>query len=73
LITRVRWTPPVAAPIEPVLRAPGSGGYGEPAGRDRARRRDDVVNGYVSAAVAAAEYGHADHASLACPDCSGAG
>lgn len=63
----------MAAPIEPVLRAPGSGGYGEPAGRDRARRRDDVVNGYVSAAAAAAEYGHADRASLACPDCSGAG
>jgi N-methylhydantoinase B len=71
LVSKGAFTVPPGAQVR--LRAPGSGGYGEPAGRDRARLRDDVVNGYVSAAAAAAEYGHADRASLACPDCSGAG
>jgi N-methylhydantoinase B len=51
------------------LRAPGAGGYGDPAARDRERLRDDVVNGYVSPAAASAEYGHTDQASLSCPDC----
>jgi N-methylhydantoinase B/oxoprolinase/acetone carboxylase alpha subunit len=51
------------------LRAPGAGGYGDAAQRDGARLHDDVVNGYVSPAAAATEYGHADRASLACPDC----
>jgi N-methylhydantoinase B len=51
------------------LRAPGSGGYGPPAQRDRARLRADVIDGYVSREAARADYGHADPAALACPAC----
>jgi N-methylhydantoinase B len=51
------------------LRAPGAGGYGDPAARDRERLRDDVVNGYVSPAAAAAEYGRRDASELTCPIC----
>jgi N-methylhydantoinase B len=51
------------------LRAPGAGGYGDPAARDRERLRDDVVNGYVSPAAAAAEYGRRDASELTCPLC----
>jgi N-methylhydantoinase B len=51
------------------LRAPGAGGYGEPVARERERLRGDVIDGYVSAAAAAAEYGHRDPAELVCPDC----
>jgi N-methylhydantoinase B len=58
--------PPTAALV---LRAPGAGGYGPPAGRDPARVRDDVVNGYVTPESAAADYGARDPASLACPAC----
>ena len=59
-----------AAPDAEVrLRAPGSGGYGDPAARDRARLRDDVVNGYVSPAAAAAAYGRGDASELTCPVC----
>ncbi len=35
----------------------GGGGYGDPAKRDRARVRDDVKNGYVSAKAAERDYG----------------
>ena len=59
-----------AAPDAEVrLRAPGSGGYGDPAARDRERLRDDVVNGYVSPAAAAAAYGRGDASELTCPVC----
>jgi N-methylhydantoinase B len=51
------------------LRAPGAGGYGEPVARERERLRGDVIDGYVSAAAAAAEYCHRDPAELVCPDC----
>jgi N-methylhydantoinase B len=51
------------------LRAPGSGGYGDPASRDRALIAADVVDGYVSPAAAAADYGQ--RGPLGCPDCAG--
>ena len=51
------------------LRAPGAGGYGPPAARDRARLRDDVVNGYVSRDAALSEYGYTEAADLACAAC----
>jgi N-methylhydantoinase B len=63
------FTAPAASEI--CFRAPGSGGYGSPARRDPARLRDDVVNGYVSPESAAADYGHADPATLGCPACGG--
>ncbi len=65
------FTAPPGARIH--LRAPGSGGFGAPAERDRAKLRDDVINGYVSPESAAAEYGYADRESLECPDCRSAG
>jgi N-methylhydantoinase B len=40
-----------------VLEAPGSGGYGPPAGRDPALLREDVADGYVSEEAARREYG----------------
>jgi N-methylhydantoinase B len=42
-----------------VLEAPGSGGYGPPAGRDPARLRADIAEGYVSEEAARREYGFA--------------
>jgi N-methylhydantoinase B len=51
------------------LRAPGSGGFGPPADRERARVRDDVINGYVSLEAAASSYAHPDRESLTCPAC----
>jgi len=40
-----------------VMEAPGSGGYGPPSGRDRARVAEDVRDGYVSEAAARRHYG----------------
>jgi N-methylhydantoinase B len=40
-----------------VMEAPGSGGYGPPRGRDRARLAEDLADGYVSAAAARRDYG----------------
>ena len=40
-----------------VLEAPGSGGYGPPAGRDRAALAEDLLDGYVTAAQARRSYG----------------
>jgi N-methylhydantoinase B len=67
LVSKGAFTAPPDAEIR--LRAPGSGGYGDPAARDRERLRDDVVNGYVSPAAAAAEYGRRDASELTCPVC----
>src|SRR5262249_47347592 len=65
------FTAPAGALI--VLRAPGSGGFGPPAERDRARVRDDVTNGYVSPLSAVADYDYRDRDDLACPACRRAG
>jgi N-methylhydantoinase B len=51
------------------FRAPGSGGYGPPAERDRARIHDDVVNGYLTTASAARDYGAHGDSALDCPWC----
>lgn len=40
-----------------VLEAPGSGGYGPPAQRDRVALEADLVDGYVTQAAARREYG----------------
>ena len=40
-----------------VIEAPGSGGYGPPSGRDRARLSEDLLDGYVTAAAARRDYG----------------
>ncbi len=40
-----------------VVEAPGSGGYGPPAGRDRAALSEDLRDGYVTAAEARRFYG----------------
>ncbi|MDE2754549.1 MAG: hydantoinase B/oxoprolinase family protein, partial [Gemmatimonadota bacterium] len=40
-----------------VLETPGGGGLGDPGRRSRARVRDDVLNGLVSAEAAAKQYG----------------
>ncbi|PWU21202.1 MAG: 5-oxoprolinase [Candidatus Rokuibacteriota bacterium] len=65
------FTAPAGAQI--VLRAPGSGGFGPPAERDRARVRDDVTNGYISPMSAVADYDYRDRDDLECPACRRAG
>jgi len=40
-----------------VIEAPGSGGYGPPAGRDRAALSEDLLDGYVTSAQARRVYG----------------
>ncbi len=40
-----------------VMQAPGSGGYGSPARRDRARLESDMRDGYVTATGASRDYG----------------
>ena len=40
-----------------VMEAPGSGGYGLPAGRDPASLREDLADGYVSREAARRDYG----------------
>ena len=67
LLGKGAFTAPSNAAIS--LRAPGAGGYGEAAARGRERLREDVIDGYVSPAAAAAEYGHRDPADLLCPAC----
>ena len=61
------FTAPPGAQIH--LRAPGSGGFGAPAERDRAQLRDDVINGYVSPESAVEDYGHREREELKCPAC----
>jgi N-methylhydantoinase B len=67
LVSKGAFTAPPGAEVH--LRAPGAGGIGAAAARERARLRDDVVNGYVSLAAAAAAYGERAAADLACPAC----
>ena len=67
LNSKATFTAPAGALI--VLRAPGSGGYGPPAERDPGTLRDDVINGYVTAAAARSVYQGPD--DLDCPACRG--
>jgi N-methylhydantoinase B len=46
------------------MRTPGSGGFGPPAGRDRAALGRDLIDGYVSIAAARADYGISDPEAL---------
>ncbi len=41
-----------------MLQAPGSGGYGDPALRDRAALCEDLLDGYVNPAAARRDYGY---------------
>jgi N-methylhydantoinase B len=41
-----------------VMEAPGSGGFGAPAARERARLSDDIRDGYVTRAAACRDYGY---------------
>jgi N-methylhydantoinase B len=68
LCSKGAFTAPAGAAIH--LRAPGSGGFGPAAERDRAKLRDDVINGYVSPESAGAEYGHRAGETLACSACA---
>jgi len=43
-----------------VMEAPGSGGYGLPAGRDPALLREDLADGYVTEEAARRDYGSRD-------------
>ena len=47
------------APTDAVVtvEAPGAGGFGPPRGRDREALRSDIVDGYVTPAAAARDYG----------------
>jgi N-methylhydantoinase B len=40
-----------------VIEAPGSGGYGPPSRRDRARLSEDLLDGYVTASAVWRDYG----------------
>jgi N-methylhydantoinase B len=40
-----------------VVEAPGSGGYGPPAARDRLALSEDLLDGYVTPAAARRDYG----------------
>ena len=52
------YTAPAGAVV--TIEAPGSGGYGPPAARDRAALRADLADGYVSPEGAARDYGVTD-------------
>ncbi|MBN9060526.1 MAG: hydantoinase B/oxoprolinase family protein, partial [Rhizobiales bacterium] len=41
-----------------ILEMPGGGGHGDPAGRDPAKIRDDLRDGFISAEAARADYGY---------------
>ena len=60
---------PVPADHSVLYNVAGSGGYGDPTQRDVGKLRDDVINGYVSEAQAAQEYGVEDTSDLRCPHC----
>jgi N-methylhydantoinase B len=42
------------------MEAPGSGGYGRPAGRDPVLLREDLADGYVTQEAAQRDYGISD-------------
>ncbi|MGH7401979.1 MAG: hydantoinase B/oxoprolinase family protein, partial [Candidatus Rokuibacteriota bacterium] len=67
LVSKGAFTAPPGTEIR--LRAPGAGGFGAATARERERLREDVVNGYVSPAAAAAQYGQRDVSDLTCPAC----
>jgi N-methylhydantoinase B len=69
LVSKGAFTAPADGEIR--LRAPGAGGYGDPRTREAGRLREDVINGYVSVASAAVDYGSPDAAALTCPACRG--
>lgn len=48
-----------------MLQPAGSGGYGDPAGRDRVRLRDDLLDGYVSPEALTRDYGLSGEAAAA--------
>lgn len=52
------FTAPAGALV--TVEAPGAGGFGPPAGRDREALRSDLLDGYVTQAAAARDYGAAD-------------
>ena len=64
---------PVPADHSVLYDVAGSGGYGDPDKRDGDKLRDDVINGYVSEAQAARDYGSPDTSELRCPYCMEAG
>jgi N-methylhydantoinase B len=55
LTSKGGFTAPAGALVE--VEAPGSGGYGPPAQRDRAALAEDLADGYVSAEAAQTDYG----------------
>jgi N-methylhydantoinase B len=61
LISKGAFSAPADALL--VLETPGAGGYGPPEAREPARLRDDLIDGYVTDAAAARDYG-ADPAKL---------
>jgi N-methylhydantoinase B len=69
LVSKGAFTAPPEAEIR--LCAPGAGGFGAATARDRARLHDDVIDGYVSPAAAAEQYGARDASELTCPACRG--
>lgn len=56
-----------------LLQPAGSGGYGAPAGRSRAQLRDDLLDGYITAAALTRDYGltEAEAAALLAEDRDG--
>ena len=65
LNSKSSFTAPAGSRIH--FQAPGSGGYGAPAERDRAKLHDDLRNGYVSREAAIRDYG-VDGEALDHPD-----
>src|ERR1019366_9934472 len=62
LTSKGGFTTPAGSLVE--VEAPGSGGYGPPAGRDRARLAEDLLDGYVSGEAVARDYGPVDRKSV---------
>ncbi len=54
LTSKGGFTAPAGSLVE--VEAPGSGGYGPPEGRDRARLAEDLTDGYVTAEAASRDY-----------------
>ena len=54
LTSKGGFTAPAGSLVE--VEAPGSGGYGPPGGRDRARLAEDLADGYVTEAAVHRDY-----------------